>query len=157
MSTPVQTYKQVVETFRGIAESHMLVKEFGIGRPSDFDVENDVYSFQRYPQVFLEPQTSTIARFGRTILGFNMIVADIAESNEQPSNTNAQNNAFMIIQDILSKILLTTWDEVDINLLDPITIVPFQEGGKNGIAGWTAILSVEVKSPLNLCDSAFIQ
>jgi hypothetical protein len=155
MPTPVQTYKQVVETIKSIALSHLLVKEFGIGRPSDFDVENDTYTFQRYPMVFLEPQTSSIARFGRTVLGFNMLVADIADFNDQESNVNAQNNSFMIIQDILSKVMLTSWDNVDINILDPITIVPFQEAGKNGIAGWTAIINVEVKSPLNLCSAAF--
>jgi len=155
MSTPTKTYKQVVETFKQIAESHMAVKQFGIGRPSDFDVETDVFPFQRYPVVFLVPSISTIARFGRTVFGFSLIVADIAEDNNTDPTVNTQNNTFMILQDILSKIFLTTWDAVDINLQDPVTIIPFQENANNNLTGWRAEINVIVKSPLDLCAAAF--
>lgn len=155
MSVPVQTYKQVVETFKGIAESHMAVKQFGIGRPSDFDVETNVFPFQRYPVVFLIPRVSSIGKFGRLVLGFSLMVADIAEDNNQDLTVNTQNNTLMILQDILSKIMLTTWDELDIYLQDPITIIPFQEGAYNNLTGWSAEINVIVKSPYNLCDAPF--
>jgi hypothetical protein len=155
MSTPVQTYKQVVETFRGIANSHMSVKQFGIGRPSDFDIETDVFPFQRYPVVFLIPNVSTMGKFGRTVLGFSLIVADIAEDNNEELTINTQNNTFMIVQDILSKIFMTTWDEVDIALQDPVTIIPFQENANNNLTGWRCELNVITKSPFDLCSAAF--
>lgn len=155
MSTPVQTYKQVVETFRGIANSHMAVKQFGIGRPSDFDVETEAFPFQRYPVVFLIPNVSSMGKFGRTVLGFSLIVADIAEDNNEELTINTQNNTFMIVQDILAKIFMTTWENIDIALQDPVTIIPFQEDANNNLTGWRCELNVIVKSPFNLCDAAF--
>ena len=59
------------------------------------------------------------------------------------------------MQDIFSKIIMTTWSEVDIELETPINIVPFVEAYNNNLAGWSAEINVIIKSPFNLCDAAF--
>jgi hypothetical protein len=61
----------------------------------------------------------------------------------------------MIIQDIFSKIILTDWNSVDIEVETPISVTPFQESYNNNLTGWTAEINVIVKSPFNLCDAAF--
>jgi DUF4097 and DUF4098 domain-containing protein YvlB len=88
------------------------------------------------------------------VLGFDMLVMDISV-NEEDLQVNTHNSTLMILQDILSKIIMTDWSTVDINVETPITIEPFQERLNNNLTGWTATLNIEVKSPFNLCDAAF--
>ena len=154
MATPITTYKQVVKEFETIALSQMSVKQFQVGELSDLDVENEKHPFQRFPVVFMVPQQSSMDRFGKMVLGFSLIVADIAK-NEEELQVDTHNNTLMIMQDIFSKIIMTNWNDVDLNLETPINIVPFVESFNNNLAGWTAEINVEVKSPFNLCSAAF--
>jgi hypothetical protein len=89
------------------------------------------------------------------VLGFSMAVCDIAKDNVEGLQVNTLNNTLMIFQDIASKIIMTPWSEVDMELQTPINIIPFQERFNNNLTGWTAELNVIVKSPFNLCDAAF--
>lgn len=154
MATPITTYKQVVKEFETIALSQQSVKQFQVGELSDIDVENHIHTFQRFPVVFMIPQQSSLDRFGKMTLGFSLIVADIAK-NEEELQVDTHNSTLMIMQDIFSKIIMTTWNDVDLNLETPINIVPFVERFNNNLAGWTAEINVDVKSPFNLCDAAF--
>lgn len=154
MGTPITTYKQVIKEFENIALSQMSVKQFQVGELSDLDVENEKHPFQRFPVVFMVPQQSSLDRFGKMTLGFSLIVADIAK-NEEELQVDTHNSTLMIMQDIFSKIIMTNWNDVDLNLETPINIVPFVERFNNNLAGWTAEINVDVKSPFNLCDSAF--
>lgn len=151
----IQTYKQVVGLIEEICLSHLAVKQFTVGLLSDADIESDVHPFQRFPMVHLIPATSSLDRFGRMVLGFDMIVGDISKDNVEDLQIDTHNSTLMIMQDLLSKIIMTDWSEVDINLETPINIEPFQERLNNNLTGWTATLNVEVKSPFNLCDAAF--
>ena len=154
MGNSITTYKQVIKEFESIALSQMSVKQFQVGELSDIDVENYIHTFQRFPVVFMIPQQSSLDRFGKMTLGFSLIVADIAK-NEEELQVDTHNNTLMIMQDIFSKIIMTDWNTVDLNLETPINIVPFVERFNNNLAGWTAEINVEVKSPFNLCDAAF--
>ena len=153
-AAPTQTYKLLVELFQSICLSHMAVKQFQVGQLSDLDIQNFEHTFQRFPICFMIPQPSIMDRFGRLTLGFTFIVADIAV-NEEDLQINTHNNCLMIMQDIFSKIIMTTWSEVDIELETPINIVPFVEAYNNNLAGWSAEINVIIKSPFNLCDAAF--
>jgi hypothetical protein len=149
------SYKQVIELVKSIALDQIAVKQFQVGAPSDFDIETEVYPFQRYPLVFLTPQISTMDRFGKLTLGFTLSVADIAKDNIEQAQINSYNSTLMILQDIFSKIIMTDWNEVGIKVETPITIIPFQEAANNNLTGWTAEVNIEVKSPFNLCSAAF--
>ena len=154
MSTRISTYKAAVDNLKEIALSHMAVKQCQVGQLSDLDIENNTNPFQRFPVVHYIPRTSSIDRNGAVTLGFSMIVADIAE-NEEDLQRNVHNNTFMIIQDILSKYILTTWDNVDMNMETPVNVTPFVEKYNNNLAGWTAEIDVVINSPLDLCNAAF--
>jgi hypothetical protein len=95
-------------------------------------------------------------RFGKVVLGFRMVVCDIAKDNEEEVTVNTQNNTFMIIQDLLSKIILTGWDTVGITVQTPVNLIPFQEKFNNNLTGWEAQLSVIVQSPFNYCAAPFV-
>jgi hypothetical protein len=149
------SYKQVVDEFERIAMSHMAVKQFQFGMETDIDIPTDEHPFQRFPLVFMVPRASLLDRFGRTILGFSLIVADIAKDNFEDLQINRYNSTFSILQDILSKIILTSWTEVDMMVETPINIIPFQEAYNSNLTGFSAEIDVIVKSPFNLCDAAF--
>jgi len=155
MGNKISTFKQVVQEFETIALSQMAVKQFQVGQFSDLDIENDEHPFQRFPLVFMVPRTSSLDRYGRMILGFSFVVCDIAKDNIEDRQVNTYNNTLMIIQDIFSKIILTDWNSVDIEVETPISVTPFQESYNNNLTGWTAEINVIVKSPFNLCDAAF--
>jgi hypothetical protein len=150
------SYKQVVEVFRELASTHQAVKQFGIGQVSDIDIQTEENAFQRFPLVFLVPALSQMDRFGKVVLGFRMVVCDIAKDNEEEVTVNTQNNTFMIIQDLLSKIILTGWDTVGITVQTPVNLIPFQEKFNNNLTGWEAQLSVIVQSPFNYCAAPFV-
>lgn len=154
MATRISTYKAATDNLKTVALSHMSVKQCQVGQLSDLDIENNTNSFQRFPVVHFIPGPSTIDRYGAVTFGFTMIVADIAE-NEEDLQRNTHNNTFMIIQDILSKYIMTTWDDVDMEILTPVGITPFVEKFNNNLAGWTAEIDVLIKSPLDLCNAAF--
>jgi hypothetical protein len=155
MANQPATYKEVVELFESISLSQMSVKQFQVGELSDVDIETDVHTFQRFPLVFMVPRVSTMDRFGKMILGFSFIVADISKDNEEQLKINTHNNTLMIMQDIFSKIIMTDWNTVGIELETPIFMTPFSESYNNNLTGWSAEINVIVKSPFNLCAAAF--
>ena len=52
------TYKQFVETFGELCLSHLGVKHFQVGQPSDIDMQTNIETFQRYPFCFLVPENA---------------------------------------------------------------------------------------------------
>ena len=153
-SGPIKTYKELVGYLESLALSHMAVHQFQVGSLSDIDVQTNTESPTRYPLVFLVPQTSILDRNGKALMGFSLIVADIAK-NLEDLQVNTHNNTLMILQDLISRILLTDWKTVEINMETPINIIPFVEKFNNNLAGWTAEINIEMKSPFDLCSAAF--
>ena len=153
LTTPT-TYKQLIEAFEQICLSQMSVKHFQVGEMSDVDMQTNTETFQRYPFVFMIPRLSSMDRFGKMVLGFSLIVADIAK-NEEDLQVNVHNTTLMIMQDIFSKIIMTPASQVDWDVETPINITPFVEKYNNNLAGWTAEINVLMISPFNLCDAAF--
>jgi predicted amino acid-binding ACT domain protein len=153
LTTP-STYKQLIEAFEQICLSQISVKHFQVGEMSDVDIQTNTETFQRYPFVFLIPRASSMDRFGKMVLGFSLIVADIAK-NEEDLQVNVHNETLMIMQDIFSKIIMTPASQVDWDVETPIRMVPFVEKYNNNLAGWTAEINVLMISPFNLCDAAF--
>lgn len=154
MAAPITTYKQVTEFFRQLCLSHMSVKSFAVGDPSDIDVELNVEPYQRYPLIFLVPQQSSFDKGGKLTFNFTIVVADIAENDEE-LQINTINNCLMILQDICSRIIQTTWTEEGLMLETPINFTPWMEAYNNNLSGVSAEIAVILKSPFNNCDAAF--
>ena len=149
-----QTYKQLIQAFEEICLQQMSVRHFQVGELSDVDVQTNTETFQRYPFVFLVPRLSSMDRFGKLVLGFTMIVADIAK-NEEDLQVNTHNNTLMIMQDIFSRVIMTSAQVIDWEIETPINIIPFVERFNNNLAGWSAEINVVLNSPFNYCDAAF--
>jgi hypothetical protein len=153
LSTPT-TYKQLIEAFETICLEQLSVKHFQVGEMSDVDMQTNTETFQRYPFVFLIPRPSSMDRFGKMVLGFTMIVADIAK-NEEDLQRNTHNTTLMIMQDIFSRVIMSPPSAIDWEIETPIRMVPFVERFNNNLAGWSAEINVILPSPFNLCDAAF--
>jgi hypothetical protein len=153
-SGPIKSYKEVVNYFQTIAESHLAVKQFQSGVISDIDVQTNTDSPTRYPLVFLIHRSGSIDRDGKTVFRFSLMVMDIAK-NQESLEVNRLSDCHDILMDLISKVILTSWKEVDMNLSTPIPTTPFVERFNNNLTGWAAEIDVTVKSPLNLCEAAF--
>jgi hypothetical protein len=153
-SGPIKTYKEVIQYFQTLCASHLAVKQFQVGQISDIDVQVKGDSPTRFPLVFLIPQQSFLDKGGKMTLGFSLVVADIAK-NQETLEVDTHNETLMIMQDLLSRIILTSWEEVEVYLETPIGITPFVEAYNNNLAGWTAEINLELKSPFDLCNAAF--
>ena len=153
MATP-RTFKELVKQFEDICNAQLAIKQFQLGEPSDMDVQNNEHVFQRFPLAFLVPDVSSMDRYGKMVLGFTFVVADIAR-NQENWQVDTYNETLMIMQDVLSKIIMSSAADVDWDVEVPITIDPFTESNNNNLTGWSAVLNIVVKSPFNLCDAAF--
>jgi hypothetical protein len=148
------TYKQFITEFKELCLSQMAVKRFQVGEISDIDMQNQEYTFQRFPAIHLVPNLSSMDRYGKMTLGFTMVCMDIAR-NQEDWVIDVQNNTLMILQDIFSKIILTSGTILNYEVETPINVVPFQEFYNNNLAGWSAEINIILSSPFNLCEAAF--
>ena len=153
-SGPVRSYKEVVNYFNTLAMSHMGVEQFSTGMISDIDVQTNLQTPTKYPLVFLVHRGGTIQTKGKTTFSFTLMVMDIAK-NQEPLEVNRLSDCHDIMQDLISRIMLTSWETVEIVLDMPVVTTPFVERFNNNLSGWAAEISVIVKSPLNLCEAAF--
>lgn len=147
------TYNDVCNKFRQIANSHLNVKQFKIGPPSDIEVPTNADPISKYPYVHLVPNPSEIVK-GGIVYNFSMVVMDLAkdtEDREQRTHSNMLN----VLLDIISKLKLTKWSDVEMDVELPLQIVPFVEAQKHSVTGWTAEIRVITRNPLNICDAAF--
>jgi hypothetical protein len=149
-----KSYKELIKSFETICLDQIAVKHFQVGEMSDVDIQNNKDPFQRYPFVFLVPRVSSMDRYGKMILGFSMIVGDIA-ANQEDLQINTHNSTLMIMQDILSKIILSGPSSVDWDIQTPVRMVPYVEKFNNNLAGWSAEINVQINSPFDLCSAAF--
>lgn len=150
----IKSYKEVINYFEKICNSHMSIHQFQSGMFSDIDVQTNNLEPTQYPLVFLVHRAGSIEGNGKQVFSFTLLVMDIS-TDQEDLETNRLSDTHDILQDIISKVILTSATEVDINLSLPIATTPFVERYNNKLTGWAAEIDVEVKSPLNLCYSAF--
>jgi len=153
-SGPLSSFKSVVEYLRTLSLSHVNVKQFTFGQLSDLDIETNTQYPVKYPLVMLIPRRADIDVGGKVEFSFALSVQDIT-TLDLDVKEDQLNTTFMILQDLLSRIRQTTWDEVDVYLETPVVCRPFVESFNNTLTGWSAEVVFEVKNPFNNCDAAF--
>lgn len=153
-SGPLSSFKSVVEYLRELSLSHLNVQQFTFGQLSDLDIETNSQNPTKYPLVMLIPRRADLDVGGKVEFSFALSVQDITNYNLDVKEDQL-NTTFMILQDLLSRIQRTTWQDVDVKLQTPVVARPFVEGFNNNLAGWSAEVIFEVKNPFNNCDSAF--
>ncbi len=153
-SGPISSFKSVVEYLRTLSLSHVNVKQFTFGQLSDLDIETNTQYPVKYPLVMLIPRRADIDAGGKVEFSFALSVQDIT-NYDLDIEEDQLNTTFMILQDLLSRIRQTTWDEVEVYLDVPVVCRPFVESFNNNLTGWSAEVVFEVKNPFNNCDAAF--
>lgn len=153
MATPT-TYKDLIGIFQQICDDHLAVEFFNWGQLSDIEVNEPDYPTQQYPMVFLNPVNVTFNQ-GYAIYNANLIVMDLARNN-RAAELEVHDTTLSVLQDILAKFRLTTWQDLDVEILAPIVCTQFVEAQKNNVAGWSASVQIVTKNPLDLCNAAFI-
>jgi len=153
-SGPISSFKSLVEYLRELSLSHLNVKQFTFGQLSDLDVETNTQNPTQYPLVMLIPRRADLDAFGKVEFSFALSVQDIT-NYDLGVEEDQLNTTFMILQDLLSRIRMTTWEQVDVKLQTPVVARPFVEGFNNNLAGWSIEVRFEVKNPFNNCDAAF--
>jgi len=153
-SGPISSFKSLVEYLRELSLSHLNVKQFTFGQLSDLDVETNTQNPTQYPLVMLIPRRADLDAFGKVEFSFALSVQDIT-NYDLGVEEDQLNTTFMILQDLLSRIRMTTWAEVDVKLQTPVVARPFVESFNNNLAGWSIEVRFEVKNPFNNCDAAF--
>lgn len=151
---PIKTYKEVIEFFETLCSQHLAVKQFFHGTISDIDVQVESLPVTQYPLVFMVHDGGSIHRDGLITFDFDLMVMDIAKDRAD-REVNVLTETHSILMDILSKILLTNWEEIDMDIETPIQVQSFVERFNNRLSGWTAGITIELRVPLNLCYAAF--
>jgi hypothetical protein len=153
-SGPLSSFKSVVEYMRTLSLSHLNVKQFTFGQLSDLDIETNTQNPTQYPLVMLIPRRADLDAGGKAEFSFALSVQDIT-NYDLGVEEDQLNTTFMILQDLISRIRQTTWNEVEVFLEVPVTCRPFMESFNNNLTGWSAEIVLEVKNPFNNCDAAF--
>jgi hypothetical protein len=152
------TYGVLAKVLTDLCYSNAAVKTVRIGPLSSVEMPYSddpiTKNSYKYPYIHFVPQLATMN--GRsTEFEFEMIVMDLAKDNLNLDIT-VHSETLEITRDILSKFVLTDWNQFRYNVKLPSTAVPFVENFQNSVAGWTTRFVVEAMTPLNLCDAPFI-
>ena len=153
-SGPISSFKSIVEYLRELSLSHLNVKQFTFGQITDIDVETNTQNPVKFPLVFLIPRRADFNEYGAVEFSFALSVQDIT-NYDLDTKEDQLNTTFMILQDLLSRIHMTTWSEVEIKVETPFTARPFVESYQNNLAGWSAEITFSVVNNWNNCDAAF--
>lgn len=153
-SGPISSFKSLVQYLRELSLSHVNVQQFTFGQLSDLDIETNKQNPTKYPLVMLIPRRADMDAGGKVEFSFALSVQDIT-NNDLDVEEDQLNTTFMILQDLISRIRQTKWDEVDVFVETPIVCRPFMESYNNNLAGWSAEVVFTVMNPFNNCDAAF--
>ena len=153
------TYKDIINRFRTVTESHYMLQDFGYGQLSDLKTQSQLGPEEQgvdYPYLFLLPGTSN--RQGPVMnYSFNMIVMDMARGEEGDQFDNyitIQSQCQQYIDDVLANLYYYYKDQPEINLTN-ISYTPFKEKYQDELAGMTASITISVPTPLNECIAPF--
>ena len=141
------TYKDLVDRLLIIINDHAMVETTGYGNLSDIEVPDNEEP-PNYPYVFLNPVNISNDRreFNLTL---NMIcMTQVVD--EEVYEINGQSICIGIIQDIVSRFLMTNQDPL-IDIVTPFTITPFKERFQDDVVGATATLVVNYGKPIDGC------
>lgn len=150
-----QTYRDVVQQMRSICSQHPAIMTFRVGPASTIEIPtNDQPVSAKYPYVQMIPQPAVLD--GRsTQFEFDLVVMDLCK-DKLDLEERTHSSTMEILRDILAAYTMTKWTSIDYNMQLPITATPFVEGFNNSVAGWTAQISIEAKSPFDKCNNPII-
>ncbi len=158
--------KTFIDDFQLLADHHKQINSFGWGDLDDFSYNvdsrdkqsNPTYNAPYYPYMFVIPNNAT-QEFGFMTYEFNVIVADLVDRDLE-NMIDGWSDTNQILDDIISQFRLSVTDSLgnfnqDYYLDDMVDCSPFIEKYDDMLIGWTGVLRIQVKTPLDRCDAAF--
>ena len=149
----MNSYIDVVDTFRKICEDHELIKTFTNGDIFEADLEN-VNVFKKAHLI------ETSASINKTFFSFtfDLLVMDLVNIDDSDQDT-VMNDTFLILADILREFRngkhfqLSALNKRQFGLPDNISCEPFTDRFENLLAGWKATFTITAQGHLSACDS----
>jgi hypothetical protein len=158
--------KTFIDDFQLLADHHKQINSFGWGDLDEFSYNvdsrdkqnNPSYNPPYYPYMFVVPNNAT-QEFGYMTYEFNIIVADLVDRDLE-NMIDGWSDTNQILDDIISQFRLSVTDSLgnfnqDYYLDDMVDCSPFIEKYDDMLIGWTGVLRIQVKTPLDRCDAAF--
>ena len=154
------TYKEIINRIRTVAQSHLMIKDFGYGELSDIKTQAqlgpsgniDDGKEADYPYMFLLQSNAT--RNDPVVnYNFSMIMMDMARGEEGDTYDNyltIQSQCQQYIDDVLANLYYFYRDQPMVQLTG-ITYQPFKEKYQDEVAGMTANFTIQVPNGLNDC------
>lgn len=162
------TFRNIVDTFRTIAEKHFQLQSFHSGQLDNVDIEK--LDTNRFPLLYAEPQPATVD-IGTLTYTFDIIVADRIIENKKDLDTgtiannfqsiysdavdDAYSNTLQIMKDVISEFRQSTqstsWADGRTDIVLPITLTPFTARFSNMLTGFSGTFSIVVNNDNNLC------
>ena len=152
MAIIAQTYSDVIKQLKDICGQHPAIETFRVGPANMIEIPTKEQPVSaKYPYVMVVPQPATLD--GRsTMFDFDIIVMDLAKDSLD-LEAKVHNSTMEILRDILASYTMTTWKDVNYNMILPVIATPFVQGYNNSVAGWTAQVQIEAKSPFDQCNN----
>ena len=154
----MNSYIDVVDTFKQICEEHALIKTFSNGDIFEADLEN-VNVFKKAHLI----ETSAAINKTSFSFTFDLLVMDLVNIDDSDQDT-VMNDTFLILADILREFRngkgapgVSALDNRQFGLPDNISCEPFTDRFENLLAGWKATFTITSQGHLSACESPIIR
>ena len=143
------TINRLVNQFEAIGVSHSEIRTFGYG--FDFDINNQLQSNTRYPQLWVQPLNSQILA-GRSNSfiqrNFRLWCYDL-ERNDEDNRISVWNDTEIILSDIIR---LFSYGSKEYKIVNNPILVPFQESFGENVTGYWTEVTIQTAEYTGTCD-----
>ena len=147
------TYKEIVDLLGNIADLHLMIADWGYGDLSDIKTrDQNTTGGADYPYMFINPAGGFRDQYTQT-WNFNLIMMEVVGLDDDFLKT--QSECAQYLDDVLARLQLYYVGPSDPLPQYTVQYLPFKERFQDEVAGMTAILQLQVKSPLNDCITPF--
>jgi len=147
----MNSYIDVVDTFRKICEDHLLIKTFSNGDIFEADLENT----NVFTKAHLIETSATISKSSFSFT-FDLLVMNLVNIDDSDMDT-VMNETFLILSDVLREfrtgkgVINSALTDRQFGLPDNISCEPFTDRFENLLAGWKATFTITSQGNTSAC------
>jgi len=168
--TPLPVYginfKTIADDLKYLANSHKQINSFGLGNVDELSYyttsrdkqDNPDGQSPYFPLLFVVP-SNIVNDLQFKEWDFNIVSLDIVE-RDLDNEVDSLSDTLQILNDVISQFRLSvTNQQGNYNYLyyldDTVTCTPFMEKYSDMTNGWTGLIKVKTKTPLDRCAAAY--
>lgn len=169
-ATPLPVYginfKTIADDLKYLANSHKQINSFGLGNVDELSYyttsrdkqDNPDGQSPYFPLLFVVP-SNIVNDLQFKEWDFNVVSLDIVE-RDLDNEVDTLSDTLQILNDVISQFRLSvTNQQGNYNYLyyldDTVTCTPFMEKYSDMTNGWTGLIKVKTKTPLDRCAAAY--